>query len=425
MNYPSNNKTNNKTDNKTDNKTVRRCTDAVVAIKTELVASSPINRQYIEYVCKMRDDFCYVNSGENVVLAMKTKDRNGYMRQQMINVSGFEKRNMALQREFWAHFRKCNPQFNEATITIIRKKCNNMASHKRLRANLSTYGVNRNGRLKKCSNPIPFQQGTFKDLPNHSMSFVPVAQVRSMSTSLLQEMKDLQSELILRIRGGAATRKKDARDSNRGHSVAYCVVGGGRHASKENRISGSMHINNNITGKGKLSFDRNNAAMMLQCRVFALVSKVIITLFGKTSWFKASMEKLSNIPRERLIPGGRIPCSHIWFTAEPKPFHVHTDTNTIPPAFVFCVETCIGGDLLVTLPNGEVQVVETSAGRVTGGKWAQLPHCNTPVISGVRHSFVCYLDHRAISSSWLCFTTNDGFEFYDTIVNELLQQWGL
>jgi len=246
-----------------------------------------------------------------------------------------------------------------------------------------------------------------------------------MDASLLKEMKELQDQLIMRIRGGAATRKKDARDSNRGHSVAYCVVGGGRHASKENGISGSIHMNNNITGKGRFSFDRNNGAVMLQCQVFALVSRVIITLFGKCPWFKATMEKLCEIPRNRLIPGGRIPCSHIWFTSDPKSFHVHTDTNTIPPAFVFCVETCVGGDLLVTLPNGEVKVIETTAGRVAGGKWAQLPHCNTPVISGTRHSFVCYLDHRAISRSWLCLTSQSGFDFYNTVVNEMLKEWGL
>jgi len=395
-----------------------------LVVKSDHSIPFTLNREYIQSVCIERDRFCCVNNGDDVVLDMSPKKRDAHMKQHMVQITGFERRDLFLQRQFWNHFRKCNPHLDETTINIIRKKCNDMTRYKRSRVSFLHCGLNKQGKPKKHLEPIPFQQGTFKDLPHHDMSFVPVVQVKSMPHSLLKEMKDLQEQLIMRIRGGAATRKPDARDSNRGHSIAYCVVGGGRHASKERGISGSLHINNNITGKGKFALDRANAAVMLQCRVFALVTKVIVTLFGGAPWFKATMEKLSSIPRDRFIPGGRIPCSHIWFTADPKSFHIHTDTNTIPPAFVFCVESCIGGDLLVTLPNGEVKVIETTAGRVAGGKWAQLPHCNTPVICGTRHSFVCYLDHRAISTSWLSFTTKNGFDFYNTVVNELLKEWG-
>jgi hypothetical protein len=137
------------------------------------------------------------------------------------------------------------------------------------------------------------------------------------------------------------------------------------------------------------------------------------------------MNKLQRVPDERLIPGRRVPISHIWMTSEPEAWHVHTDTNTIPPAFVFCVRTCNGGDLVVTTPEGKAVVIETTAGRVIAGKWAQLPHCNTKVLSGERHSYVCYLDHRVISTSWECKTKMEGFDMYAKEVNKILKQWGM
>jgi hypothetical protein len=156
-----------------------------------------------------------------------------------------------------------------------------------------------------------------------------------------------------------------------------------------------------------------------------MISRIILTLYGNHPWFKCAMEKLMNVPDDRLVPGRRIPISHIWMTSDPEKWHVHTDTNTVPPAFVFCVGRCVGGDLVVTTEDGKVVELDTSPGRVIGGKWAQLPHCNTPLISGERHSYVCYLDNRVLSTSWTCRTRVEGFELYAAEVNRILKEWGL
>lgn len=114
------------------------------------------------------------------------------------------------------------------------------------------------------------------------------------------------------------------------------------------------------------------------------------------------MQKLKDVPLTRLIPGGYLPCSHIWFTTQPAERNVHIDTNTVPPGFVFCANTVNGGDLVVTERNGALRLFSTTEGRVIGGSWPQRPHCNEKVNSGeVRCSFVIYLDHRVLSTSYV------------------------
>ena len=236
--------------------------------------------------------------------------------------------------------------------------------------------------------------------------------------------------LAERIRGGGA----DKRDSNTGVSLGQTVTTGGHYGAKRSGVSGSTNMNTNIKrnrshytrkgyGKGignpkqrlptrrmKLNLPTHATALVLgratteqelQELVIDVVTGVILAAFGNTAWFRACMNKLASIPKQRLLPGGLIPASHIWWTANPKVHHVHTDTNTIPPAFVFCPETFSGGALICRLPCGPCRV-ELKAGTIVGGSWAQFPHCNSAVRSGsFRRSFVVYLDNRIVSSSYV------------------------
>ena len=382
-----------------------------------------ISREFIKYVTYMRDKFCDGKEKE-VFLSLTTKERELAMKIELRQYTGFERNDNYRQRQFWELFRQFFPQYDKATVAIIRKKCNDYSRYQTMRHAISLGRKVKGNEIYGTAAPIMFQSGTFKELPLKDMDFIPYFSIKTMTKEILQQMRNVQGNLEFRIRGGAGARKPDARDSNRGNSIACCVVTGGKYADKSAGICGSIHINGNLVKKGlkDCTLDTN---FLLQCQVFATVSRVIVTLFGSSPWFRATMDKLRDIPDERLIPGRRIPCSHIWWTSDPKSFHVHTDTNTIPPAFVFCVETCLGGELMVTLPSGDVRVIPTTAGVVVGGKWAQFPHCNAPVIDGTRHSFVCYLDNRSISKSWLCRTVDDGFYAYNEVVNKMLLEYGL
>ena len=215
-------------------------------------------------------------------------------------------------------------------------------------------------------------------------------------------LDDNLQRLLVRERG-AAGRKPDRRDSNRGYSIALTVAPGGIYGDKDNGISGSIHLNRNIIKPSQNKYsDSRVYCERLQMEVIDTIADVIEELYGNCSWYKATKAKLANIPKNRFLPGRNVPCSHIWYTSEPEVRHVHTDTNTLPPAFVFCPKTVTGGDLIVAMPDGSIQRVRLDAGVVAGGSWAQYPHCNEAVLQGHhRRSFVVYLDHRSISSSYI------------------------
>ena len=316
-------------------------------------------------------------------------------------------------KDFWKNFRKTNPHFKEHEVNSIQKACMRaiLSRHRQIikdNHGLSTYGLLL--KSEQHSGRLSLEPGVEKILPSPKLDFVPPVDVATLSQPTLKKLQDLEDRLLARIRGGAAAAQKlDKRDSNRGVSLTRTVVTGGAYSNKTRGISGSIHTNGNLrprqsrpkTPSLQVRYDQEVAAAdQLQDEVFSVVSEVILEAFGNKFWYKACMQKLQDIPRERLIPGGKVPASNIWFTSDPKAFHIHTDTNTVPPAFVFCARTVRGGDLIVQTPTGPTKL-STTAGKVIGGSWAQYPHCNFPVHKNDnRHSFVVYLDHRMLSSSY-------------------------
>jgi hypothetical protein len=276
-------------------------------------------------------------------------------------------------------------------------------------------------------------------------------------------VKSVHKKLLEHLSGGGQETMALFK-SNEGKSLGHSVVTGGTHADRSKGISGSIHWNQNLNRKTarrsarliKQSVRRSSrlaakkseselkkssakkkpsaqtlaakkkksapkkavvrrstlirktpseleseaAWQSLQREVIDMVRTVILETFGNTRWLKAAMKQYSAIPSERFLSLD-LPCSHIWWTVNPRAFHAHVDTNTLPPAFVFCPHTVDGGDLVVLLPSGRKRVVKLGEGVVLGGSWAQGPHCNTPVSpSDDRRSFVVYMDKRVASASY-------------------------
>ena len=267
------------------------------------------------------------------------------------------------------------------------------------------YGVVRRGKvaLEREDCFYPYQSAVMRELPNPVLSFVPPIVQRKIDVNHVERLRRLEDQLVnvMRIRGGY---DKDARDSNRGKSFGLTTVQGGTHSNKRKGISGSIHMNKTLTGmsttkKGacaELGIDVDK----LQDEIVEAITDVIVRAFGKAPWFKAALHKFETVPKNRMLPGRQLPSSHIWWTSDPKFYHVHTDTNTVPPAFLVCVSDCKGGELCCLPPTGGPTIVDTSVPTVVGGSWAQYPHCNLPVLRGDRHSFVIYMDHRNLADSY-------------------------
>lgn len=242
------------------------------------------------------------------------------------------------------------------------------------------------------------------------LRFVPHTDERRISPDNLARLQSLDDKLVARLRGGngpAANKKPDARDSNRGTSLAKTVVSGGRYSNLARGISGTIHNNGNILDKASnMNSQEAIESAALQQEIYDVITDVIWDAFKDRLWFQGVMRKLESIDRQRLMPvAGRsqigLPVSHVWYSCDPGLERVHTDSNAIPPAFVFCPQTVTGGELIVQYPDEPPKRIKTDAGVIVGGCWAQFPHCNAEVKQGDRRSFVVYLDHRVLSTSYI------------------------
>lgn len=324
------------------------------------------------------------------------------------HLKSLEKRHKERVAHFWKttkHVLKETGRLDRWQILDVQKRVRQLLHRRKMRIWRDAYGIVQRGKVESGNTKaiLPFQDEVMKSLPNHYLSFVPPLDVRSVPYVMMDRLRTVESKLetVLRIRGGA--RRPDQRDSNRGMSLGRTTVTGGRHSNANANVSGSIHMNRNLTGCArltKLCKEKGVNLEDLQSDVIETISDIIDELYGKACWYKAAKDVLRKVPKIRLLPGGRIPASHIWWTSHPKSYHVHTDSNTIPPAFVLCANPVRGGELCCLPPYGGVQVIDTNAPVVVGGSWAQFPHCNAPVLQGQRHSFVVYLDNRNASQKY-------------------------
>ena len=315
------------------------------------------------------------------------------------------------KKRFWRKVRKVlreTGRLSPPQIKEVRRKVKKLLHARNMKEWRDNFGLVQRGKVG-CDNIdalLPYRPEVMKSLPNEYMSFIPPMDVRTMPPHLLARLQQVESKLdiVLRIRGGAAAYVPDKRDSNRGMSLGRTTVSGGRHSNADDEVSGSIHMNRNLTGLSRRVSNECTAQGVdlerLQKEVVSVVCDIVEECYGKAPWYKAAMDKIRNIPPLRLLPGARIPASHIWWTMNPRSYHVHTDTNTIPPAFLLCATRVKGGELCCLPSSGGVRVVDTTPGTVVGGSWAQYPHCNAPVLEGERHSFVVYLDNRNVSSKY-------------------------
>lgn len=175
---------------------------------------------------------------------------------------------------------------------------------------------------------------------------------------------------------------------NSGVSLGLTVVDGGTHARQG--ASGSIHLNRNVWTK-----KATPEMAKLRLEIIDAVADIICHAFKDTSWFKECMELVGDVPDENLLPGRRLPCSHIWFTCAPKEKAIHIDRNSVLVAFCFCATGVDGGELIVYSETG-VKCIHLGDQNLIAGIWHQFAHCNLAVSSGDRHSFVVYLDGRVV-----------------------------
>jgi hypothetical protein len=311
------------------------------------------------------------------------------------------------ETEFWSSIREelTGAGLGEEIVKETKRRVSQCIKKKRDAKWKIEHGLVRRGKVAMDRGDCfyPFQPEVMHQLPNPILSFVPPMVQKKIPNRHVERLRGLEGklEIVMRIRGGY---RRDLRDSNVGYSLGRTTVSGGAHSSKRKGVSGSVHMNRNLTGmslKNKNECAKDGVDVdALQTEIIEAISDLLLDSFGKSPWFKAAIDKLRTIPSIRLLPGGKVPASHIWWTSCPEKFHVHTDTNTVPPAFLVCVSQCKGGELCFLPPEGGPTVINTSIPTVIGGSWAQYPHCNFPVRRGNRHSFVVYLDHRNLAESY-------------------------
>jgi hypothetical protein len=295
--------------------------------------------------------------------------------------------------KFWKVMRIC---LSEKEYQYFKKwNCNRLGVKKRAYCSVM-YGLTRNGfkTVVADRNKFVFNSELVRQSPDYRLRFIPTASRRAMSKPSLEKLQALEEKLVMhfetmRLRGGVGYTS-DARDSNRGKSLARTVVSGGQYANKSSNISGSVHLNSNL-----------KSVPLLQEEVNTVVTQIIIDVYGTLPWFRLLMFLLKDIPAERFIGDeALLPCSHIWWTRDPKSFHVHCDNNTTGAAFVFCANTASGGSLVGQRSDGTLHKTHLEEGLILGGAWAQYAHFNEPT-EVQRRSFVVYLDYRVLSSSYV------------------------
>ena len=375
---------------------------------TEKINEWWLERCYIKTIKEKRDRCC--GMGNYQPRFVSSKDREDKMKKELFGTCS-QRTNMSC-RDFWAHYRENDlAEFSEDQRTKI---CNDVKKSVKILGRterrrwygtaLGKVGKKELSVLQKSR--LSYTSGKLK--VRDEFRFIPEIVVsRSISEKTLQQMEDVESRLILRLRGGGWD-DCPARQST-GRSLGRTVVSGGTHANKDLGVSGSTHQSRHFSPQrdrprksvsAMQRYDNEKIQLSeLEDDLIDAVSNVLYEAFGRFRWYQVALEKLSGLPPERIVKGGKIPCSHIWWTSSNKAFNIHTDENTVGPAFLFTATTHEGGDLYSHTCHG-VQKVTLERGVVVGGRWAQLPHCSSESNKG-RRSFVLYLDYRMFSKNYV------------------------
>jgi hypothetical protein len=387
-----------------------------------------------------------------------TSNKNQHVLQKLMEATSVP----AARERFWGrlrdHLRSKHlfPDDAQLARALRRmKQCWWNLHKKQRRLALRKRGFTQNGTIAEASETtaaIQLQQTTPRTLPNPHLDYVPDVDIGHIRPETLAKLQRVEARLIafldgrtwdenlllnelaavatrtrrstaatvLRIRGGVTTRaqqrKKHKQRQNfisNGYSLGRTIVGGGQFGKKSLGRSGSIHNTSVFKAKqprqqvhcaSRRQLDtRQDKLRQLQHQVIDAVSQVIEDAFGRKPWFTASLQALKNVPEDRLVPGRRIPVSHIWYTRDPKHAAVHTDSNSILAAFLFCARTFERGQLISLTPSG-ARSIHLKAGCVLGGRWAQFPHCNWHPTAD-RRSFVLYLDQRVLCNKYVAVDT--------------------
>jgi hypothetical protein len=282
-------------------------------------------------------------------------------------------------------------------LEIKNTKRRQKNQERRERFNLTAVGtlLKAGSQEKAKRRVLPFEKEVFKTSLDFRLDFLPVVVVRYMSKNHIGRLQDVErrvAEVVPLSPGNGA----NGRACNHGLSLGLTVAPGGTNVHGDGGgWSGSIHLNPHLK--------RHPA---LQTEVIELVTDIVLEYYGQDWWFIELMRCLGDIPDSAFLPGTRkIPASAIWWSHSPEEYHVHCDTNALGAVFVFTAVTAPGGELVMDRPcNGDFQLTKfhLSEGKIIGGRWGQFAHCNAPVVDSTipRRSWVVYLDHRAISSSY-------------------------
>lgn len=376
--------------------------------KGDKVGTWWLQRAYIQDVKERRDRCCGLGNYQRTFLSSRFREKE--MKEHLF---GEETQQTTMTcRQFWTNFREKDlaEYSNEERIKICRevKKCVKkegfIERRKWYGEALGKVGARELSVLQKSR--LTCDWG--KDKIRNDFRFVPELVVsRSITEDTLQRMEDVESRLILRLRGGGWDNCP-AKQST-GRSLGRTVVSGGTHANKDQGVSGSTHQSKHFSpqrdrptksAQAMQRYDNERFLLReLEEDLLDVISNVLYEAFGRFRWYQIALEKLGGLPAERIVKGGKIPCSHIWWTSTNKAFNIHTDENTVGPAFLFTATTHNGGDLYSYTSQG-VRKVTLERGVVVGGRWSQLPHCSSESNKG-RRSFVLYLDYRMFSKKYV------------------------
>lgn len=96
---------------------------------------------------------------------------------------------------FWPIFKNEFPSIPEEELPKIQKKCKTLREKLWRNFRQKVHQISSRGGLLGTKKPLPFQQGLFRHLPHHEMSFIPWTHVKTMPRECLAAINILDRDL--------------------------------------------------------------------------------------------------------------------------------------------------------------------------------------------------------------------------------------